>query len=543
MKRFTTFTLGVLLAVLVLNAGASFSPTQSAQADGSLPPIPGGLPSSFTLGLANQADNIGWMTGSGVGWNSRYQYITGGVNTDSNWKTWNSPAGMYASYYMEDSARAGYLPVETYYQLLQSSPSSGNNEIERDFNNLNNYSTMWAYYDDFKLLMVQARNFGKPVIVQIEPDLMGFLQKRSTNPNNLSAVVGSSGYSDVAGYPNTVAGFNQAMVGLRNKYAPNVLLAYHISTWASSFGDISTSSDPNFNTQGAAQETASFYQQTGANYDLLFYDVADRDAALYQSWGNPNTWWDVNNVTFPNFNRFHQYTSLITTQTGKRGMLWQVPIGNTVSRTMNNTNHHWQDNRAQYYLNNSGNQHLQDLANSGIIGILFGGGDSNCTSYYDSAYDGVTNPNPINGNNAWSNVSDDDGGYLRQQAQAYYARGGLSLPSSGTPPAPPAPSVWQLSASTSGTLTNGSTVTVSANFAAPANTSGTYLVDIEVYDLNTNQKVKQWWGNQSFTAGQPQTLTNSLQVQTGRYQVRLGIFTTNWSNIAWLQNGPTYQVN
>jgi hypothetical protein len=36
---------------------------------------------------------------------------------------------------------------------------------------------------------------------------------------------------ELTGLPNTVAGFAQAVVKLRNTYAPNVLVGYHVSTW------------------------------------------------------------------------------------------------------------------------------------------------------------------------------------------------------------------------------------------------------------------------------------------------------------------------
>ncbi|MEI6044946.1 MAG: hypothetical protein WCS37_11385, partial [Chloroflexota bacterium] len=430
-KKLTAFTLFALLAGLILSAtlgGTSSTPAVAAQ---NLPPVPTSLKSTFMLGLGNQPGNFSWMTSSGVKWDARYQYLCGGVNTGTGWATWNSPAGMFATYYMDDSGTAGYLPVLTYYQMLQSSPATGATEGDKDFNNLNNPSTMNAYFADFKLLMDRSKVFGKTVLVHVEPDLWGFLEKLSNDPNTISAAVASSGYADVVSYPNTVSGFAKALVALRNKYAPNVVLAFHVSPWASSVGGLGNSIAT---AQSGAQEIANFYLKTGANFDLLFYDIADRDAALYASWGSTSSWWDTNNVNFPNFNQFHQFVATLTTSTGKRGLLWQIPIGNTLYRSMNNTTNHWQDNRVQYYLNSSGNQHLQDAANAGLIGMLFGAGDGQTTSYDDAAGDGVTNPAPINGNNLSTTYADDDGGYLRLQGQAYYARGALSLPTSGTTP-------------------------------------------------------------------------------------------------------------
>lgn len=578
-KSYVGVVLSLLCAMIVGTAFLSPISTVEAQTATALPPVPAGLKSTFTIGLASQPSNLGWMTNSGTPWDARYQYLAGGVNTSGNWKTWQDMSvapGQFASDYMNQSAANGYLPVITWYQMLQSSPASGSSEADKDYNNLNNGSTMKAYFSDFKLLMDKARIFGKKVIIHVEPDFWGFMQMKNSNPNNLSAAVASSGFADAAPYPNTVSGFAQTLVALRNKYAPNALLAYHISPWSSPSGDLGSNSDPNFNVSAAAQHTANFYNQTGANFDMMFYDIADRDAALYSTWGGPSRWWDVNNKTYPNFNRFNQFSLAVTTTTGKRGMLWQVPTGNTLYRSLNNTKNHYQDNRVQYYLNDNGNQNLQDLANSGIIGILFGAGDGSSTGYNDSAGDGVTNPAPINGNNLTSVYPDDDGGHLRLQAKAYYNRGALALPSSsGAAPAAPAPApaptatpapaptatpapaptatpapanpaaapaAWKLSASVAGTMTNGNTATITANFTAPTGANGSYIMDTELYNLDTGAKVAQWTSTQAFTPGQVRTLTSNWQLKAGRYQVRLGLFNTSWNTMSWLQDGPSFEV-
>ena len=90
------------------------------------------------------------MVTSGVPWRYRYQYLSAGVNTNNGWETWNSPAGQFATNYMVDSAAHGYIPVFSYYEMLQSLPSNGSDEASRDFNNLNNAATMNAYYANWE---------------------------------------------------------------------------------------------------------------------------------------------------------------------------------------------------------------------------------------------------------------------------------------------------------------------------------------------------------------------------------------------------------
>src|SRR5438094_3785170 len=101
------------------------------------------IPSTrLEFGIASQPSDLSWMASSGVPWKYRYTYLAGGVNTGNGWETWNSPAGQYATYYMTNTAARGYIPVFPYYELLQSLPSSGSNESDRDWNNLNNANNL-----------------------------------------------------------------------------------------------------------------------------------------------------------------------------------------------------------------------------------------------------------------------------------------------------------------------------------------------------------------------------------------------------------------
>ena len=62
---------GAVLAPII-TVGAATGPTGS---------FPAGLPSHVMVGLANDPGDLSWMTGSGVPWDARYQYLSGGVNT------------------------------------------------------------------------------------------------------------------------------------------------------------------------------------------------------------------------------------------------------------------------------------------------------------------------------------------------------------------------------------------------------------------------------------------------------------------------------
>jgi hypothetical protein len=382
------------------------------------------------VGLGNF--DASWMTGSGVPWDLRYQYLAGGVNTGNGWSTWNDPPGQFALYYIQASRSADLIPVFIHYQILQSAPHYA------EFQNLQNASTMRAYYDDFKLLMEKCTEAGGRVFVNIEPDLTGFLMQHPSNTGDDASLqpasVASSGHPDLAGYPNTVRGFYQALAHLRDRYAPQVSLGLDVSTWGASH-DIGIERDPSYDWQGHANRTANYLNSLGPGFQLLFFSPLDRDAAYYQFVRGEDRWWDDNSITLPHFNRISEWMGRIIDSTQKRALMWQVPNGNRVYRTQNNTPGHWQDNRPEYFFNpTNGRAHIAQWANYGFVGIMFGAGQGDQTHYSDNQGDGITNPPPINGNNQLSAHPDDDGGYIRVQSAAYYAGGTVPLP--GGPPQP-----------------------------------------------------------------------------------------------------------
>ncbi|MBF6614057.1 MAG: hypothetical protein IVW55_13090, partial [Chloroflexi bacterium] len=404
------------------------SPNRSAPA--TLPPIPAGMPAYFNFGLFNSdVANVPPSTP----WDFRYQYLAGGANTGDGWATWSNPPGQYAINYIQDARSRGMIPAFMYYQILQSAP------YYDEYQNMQSPSTMYSYFADWKLLMTKsAQAGGGPIVVMLEADLTGVMQQLSTNDDaaTVAASVAASGFPDAAGYPNNFRGMYQAMLHIRDLYAPGVLVTLDASSWGP--GDdivLALRDDPNYNWQLHADRTAAFLNSTGPGFDMISWNPSDRDAAWYQSQGS-NRWWDFNNVTQPTFNTMGAWLGRIVQDTNKRALMWQVPNGNRVYRSENNTDGHWQDNKTEYFLNpTSGRQHIQEWANLGVMGIWWGAGVGSQSHYYDAKGDGITNPPPINGNTEVAQYADDDGGYIRLQSDAYYSQGPVVLPG-GTPPSP-----------------------------------------------------------------------------------------------------------
>ena len=360
-----------------------------------------GFKNYLMLGVAsdNSAASEDWVRSTAT-WDLRYQYLVGNVNTSDNWTNWNSPSGQFATMWLNDSGNLGTLPVFTYYCILDSpqAGADGGDEATKDINHLNNPATMRNYYTNFKLMLDKIKAFGKTTIVHIEPDLWGYLEQRalknsqSDDATMVTAAVNSAGYGDVvAGLPDNPAGFAAALIRLRDKYAPNALLAYHDSTWGA-MDSLGLNTDPNYDVVPIAKHGAKFYQSLGANFDLIFNDISDGDAGWYAQWDKGAHWWDENNLKFPNYAQYATYLNVLHRYTQKPLVLWQLPLGNTLMRTNNNTRNHYQDNRVQYFLGANYRQNLMAYVNAGVVALLFGSGQGDTTDFLDVAKDGITNP-------------------------------------------------------------------------------------------------------------------------------------------------------
>jgi hypothetical protein len=334
----------VVLTFALATAGAS-----SAHAS---VPVPPGWPRHLALGVSDQPGDARGLVRH-ARFDARYQYLAGGVNTGGGWATWN-PGGSFASSYVNESIAAHLIPVLSYYQLLQSKPSVGSDELHRDLSNLRDPATMAAYWADWSLLMrrIAAPSASHLVVVHVEPDLWGYLEQAHAT--------------------SLARAFAAHLVSLRDRLAPHVLLAWHLSVWG-------TDEDPTYSKPSLAHmdrlaaESASFYESLGTRFDLVFNDVTDRDAGFYKVIeGNPNTAW-----TAPDFRRHDAYIAGFTRRTGTPVVLWQLPLGNTF---LNNTWDHFRDNRVQWWLGSGSGPHLRATEAAGVIGLLFGGGADGTTS-------------------------------------------------------------------------------------------------------------------------------------------------------------------
>jgi hypothetical protein len=250
-------------------------------------------------------------------------------------------------------------------------------------------------------LLLRRIDGARPVVVHVEPDLWGYLEQA----NDLALA----------------SSFARAWVKLRDELAPNAILAYHMSGWGTRH-DIVYERPPDAKVRTYAAESATFYRSLHARFDLAFEDFSDRDAGFYEKQqGNPRTWF-----TPADFHRHLLYGETFVRLSGLRLAAWQIPLGNTLMRAMDDTWGHYQDNRVQWLFGSRA--HLADYLRAGYVGFLFGGGAAGTTCACDADKDGLKNPTPINGNTRPSLSADDDGGLFRSLVQAYYKTGALRLP-------------------------------------------------------------------------------------------------------------------
>jgi len=352
--------------------------------------VPAGLPPRLTVGLIEEPGDS-WMRDSGVAWDLRYHYFTLGWRDNWGWDTGNS--GSWGRNWMDECADQGFVPVVEYYELngVDDGDESQLYATTRDT------TAMAAYFDDFKVLLQRAKEFDRPVLVLLEADGFGFLEQQTGDDPDAYAAVAATGLPELAGLPDTVAGWGLAFLQLRNAVgADKVILGIHVSAWASgkdiayaqADAPLPSEVDKVYNFLAPLGLAANV---TGSTYDLLVTDPLDRDADYYRLTLGQDRWWNASDdaaLTTQSFNHYAEWLHLWNQKAGKRWVLWQIPLGNSNHLNVANTNgarEGYRDNRAEYFFGN-GTNHLRKFADAGVIALLFGPGQGDQAFYTNDVY-------------------------------------------------------------------------------------------------------------------------------------------------------------
>jgi len=378
------------------------------QATGS---VPSGLPARFMIGL-NEGRGGRWMSDSGVPWDIRYQYLS--KHWVTNWDHGNYD-GQYALDFFYDTYDRGMLPAVQFYQIVEEQPAGEDTMLQK----LGDPATMASYFGDFKILMERVRDYGGPVIVMVEADGYGFAQIQSGEDPNHYAAIADSGMPELAELPNSVAGWGLAYLQLKKAVgADNALLGIHVSAWATNYDVMQNYRQVDLQTEVDVaywflSQLGLTENQTGLTYDFLVGDPCDRDAGYYEKVLGQQRWWDEADdapIETRSFNRFAEWLRLWNVKSGKRWILWQLPLGNSNHLDVDNAGgarQGYRDNRPEYFLAN-GTAHIRKFADAGTIALLFGAGMQGMSTFHNDVYtDGQL--------------------FVKSRAQAIYEEGGLDI--------------------------------------------------------------------------------------------------------------------
>ena len=309
-----------------------------------------GKPSRLLVGLGTT--DVNSIAAQGLKPDIYDRYING-VGSGS-WPTWNSPAGAYVGIVAKNADNMGAVPMFTLYQMA----TWGDGNIS----GLANTVYMQMYWDNVRLLFQQLKAYGKPALVNLEPDFWGYAHRVSADPSKHFAHVNTHN-PDCGNLPNSVAGMGACLLQMARNGAPKAYVGFS----PSQFPDI------------AANEL-NYYRQIGAaQADFVLMQTLDRDAGCFEAnytGGNalcvrPSAvpyYWDASNLSTPNFTGHFAYARSYHEGLQLPVLWWQTPMG-VPSPVQGGSPFAFRDNRVQYFLT-----HPNELVAAGGVGVVFSPG-------------------------------------------------------------------------------------------------------------------------------------------------------------------------
>lgn len=241
------------------------------------------------------------------------------------------------------------MPVVTFYNLLRlgqnfASPPRTGTEGEIVQSVLKDPALMKEYFADFVYILEATATLGGPFQMHVEPDSWGFMMwamgvEGNGDASSVEVAVASSGFAGLEGFPNNAGGFGQALLHLRDTYAPEARMGWHAS---------------NFRFNSRPEVVTSFYSSMG-DWDLL----VGEDGNFYGA-----NWWDDLD---PSVLAAHMNWNKVVSEGAKLPILsWQSQIGST--------DYHFLEATGDF-------SRVEEYARNGVIGFEFAlisdGGDIN----------------------------------------------------------------------------------------------------------------------------------------------------------------------
>ncbi len=350
--------------------------------------VPAGLPNHFMVGWGVGSYDDTWAKNSGTKYDVQWSYLSG--QHGQNWyNTWGGGAsdGSFLDGMLSTIDGLGMIPGIHLYNMGYGH-DGGDSGLLTEVQD-----ATWTknYFTEFKVMLQKIKSFGKPVIIVLEGDSFGMLSLLTKNDPSTKAAVASSGLPELAGLPNTIAGFGQAFLALRKSVGvPNVAMGPDTPYYAAN-GDIMNfgpqDTDP---LQPHVDYQWSFFgalgvgeNATGDRFD--FSASCPRDADQDYEMDGRDKWdpSDTASVNKPSINRYAEWLRLYHVTSGRPWVLHQVPIGNSqmtdTAWDKSKSRSGYKDILVEYLFQyedpasaDTRTAHVGQFANAGVIAMLFG---------------------------------------------------------------------------------------------------------------------------------------------------------------------------
>lgn len=346
-------------------AAAAVTLTGSATAGGSAPPTGSGAASALAAKLGKPGRLLVGLGGQGPN-NTISAIHSQAVKVDiyerylgtGDWTRWNALPCDYVCVVASAADSVGAVPMFTQYQMANN--GDGNLSV------LNDGAFMATYWARVKRLYEGIANYGKPALVNLEPDFWGYVERHApgSDPTRMSAIVSSN--PDCANLPNNVKGLAECLVSMARRYAPKAYVGFPPSGWG---GD-------------STAQVVAFMNALGAqSADFIVEQTSDRDSGCFEvqpsycSRGGSGWYWDETNATHPNFHDHLAEAQSFHTGIGNLPLIWwQTPMG-VPSGSRGGSAHRYRDNRMHYFLT-----HPAELTAVGGLGVVFSTGEGRQTN-------------------------------------------------------------------------------------------------------------------------------------------------------------------
>ncbi len=274
-------------------------------------------------------------------------------------------------------------------------PGGGEGEM---LSKVQNPATMKTYFEDFKILMERAKDYGAPVQVLVEADGSGFLQLQAKDDPNTYAAVADSGVPGARG-PSQ----HCRRLGAR---VPAAEEGRRRGQGADGHARVRLGHEPRRDAEQRHREPRGRglrdlhlleHARPGGEPDqaspTTSWSATPRtgDAGYYEKVKGMNKWWVTNtdaSLEERSMNRYAEWLRLWNVRSGKRWVLWQIPLGNSNHLDVDNaggSRQGYKDNRAEYFLG-GGIENLQRFADAGVMSLMFGPGMWGMSGYENDYY-------------------------------------------------------------------------------------------------------------------------------------------------------------